>query len=228
MLHLITRQLTLAIFATLFFHNCASTIGEIVDNEYLAPSGEFTCNVPKLQGLKVRDSYNPNDGSVSFESDEGNLYSIIYWRLQPKASQMTADPVSRLPFYLSFFREYIMPNMFYSLSPDIRTLHQEILTLDEQQLVFAVLEMNQAYRFLDPNQSDIQLETVEDDGEQEGEQYIIRSVAVFHHDEYMYLLSDQYTYTRFEARNWNPPSPQALKSRINSITRFWERIAFND
>lgn len=226
MIHPITRRFVLALLATLLFDNCVSTIGELVDYEYFAPSDEFTCAVPKLQGLKVRDSYDPNEGSVSFESDEGNLFSIIYWRMQPKAVQMTADQATQLPFYLSFFREFIMPSLFYSLSPEIRILHQDILNFDEQQIVFAVLEMNQAYRFLDSNQSGMQLDTFE--GGRTGDAYIIRSIAVFHHDEYMYLLSDQYTFTRFEARDWNPPSPQALQSRIDSITHFYERIAFND
>ena len=226
MIQLYIRRLALILLAVLLFHNCATTIGEIVDNNYISPSGEFTCSVPKLQGLKVRDSYTPNDGSVSFESDEGNLYSIIYWRLQPRAIQMTADPVTRLPFYLSFFSDFIMPNMFYTLSPEIRILHQEVLELDEQQVVFAVLEMNQAYRFLDADQTDIQIDTGSEEEEDTGEEYIIRSVVVFHHDEYVYLLSDQYTFTRFEARDWNPPSPQAIQSRINSITHLHDRIDF--
>lgn len=196
-----------------FLVGCAATMGEIEGNVYTSPSDSFSCNIPKLPGLRIRDGYDRDEGSVSFYSDEGNLNSIIYWRLRPRSIEVVRDPVMRRSFYRQFFRNYVMPKLFLSLSPQIRILYEGFVEIDQQERFFSILEMAEAQTVVEQTPA--------------GRDYVIRGILIFSEGNFVYMLSDQYAFPSSMTREWSPPSEKQIESRIAALETLYKRITFN-
>ncbi len=210
-----TRNLMLlaVISGILLLVGCATTQGNIKDNLYSSPMDNFSCKIPNYPGLRIRDDYNQGGGNVSFYGEEGNLNSIVYWHLKPRSIALVKDPDMRRSFYTGFFKDYVMPKMFLSLSPQIRVLYKDFISYGEGEFLFAVLEMAEAETFLEQSFY--------------ARNYVVRGIFIFSQGEYIYLLSDQYALPSEMSREWDPPSPQQVKSRVDALTSFYNSIYFD-
>lgn len=211
----ITRNwlLILTVLEASFLVGCAATMGKIEGNVYLSPSDNFSCTIPRLPGLKIRDDYGRDGGSVSFYGDEDNLNSIIYWRLQPEYLEVINNPITMRSFYREFFRNYVMPKLFLTLSPKIRILYENFVEIDQEVLFFSILEMAETQTFIQQSPED--------------RDYVIRGVFIFRESDFIYMLSDQYTMPSSLSREWSPPSVKQIDSRIAALETLYKRITFN-
>lgn len=133
----------LALLPCLFqLQGCATKRATIVDNRYLAPGGQFSCELPdRLPGFTVREHYvkDTQQGFVEFPTDFG-MTTVYYWRVSSNVTQEQGlDQAARSKFLEDSLENVLMRGIFLPTSPDSEIVHSEFVSGAQGEMLFALV-----------------------------------------------------------------------------------------
>ena len=115
---------------------------EKVRKRYVAPAGQFSCEVPdRLPGFTIREHYEEDAkrGFVEFPTDLG-MTVVYYWPIPSSAPpQHGLDQASRRELLQDSLENVLIQGIFLPTSPDNKILHREFVAVGEEEMLFTVV-----------------------------------------------------------------------------------------
>ena len=134
------RSLVFGLLPALALAACA-TRGRVEGGRYYSPAGNF--DLPYPTGTRTQEDHTETGGYVTFLSLFGASSTVTYDLVPPEIAALFLQPDRREETYRSYFREAVMPNIFYRFSPQTSIEHEEFLPADGA--LFAVVRVPEGH-----------------------------------------------------------------------------------